>query len=473
MLAPLNCQPSPQLSTMPNSQSQPASRHVAVIGAGAGGIVVARELSREGHRVVVFERNSQIGGTWVYSPEIESDPLGVNPGRTRIHSSLYKSLRTNLPRELMGVRDYPFVPREGEDRDPRRFPGHREVLKYLEDFANEFGICELVRFRTEVVFVGLELGKWRIRFRCENGAVHEETFDAVVVCVGNFSLPRVAEIPGIDEWPGEQIHSHNYRSPEPFRGKVVVVIGYSSSGTDISQELIGVAKEIHIACKSAKTELLDTQSSINSVSLHPMIESVHKDGRVVFQDGCIVSVDVILHCTGYKYDYPFLETNGIVTVNENRVGPLYKHVFPPALAPGLSFVGLPFKAVPLPLFELQGNWVAGVLSNRIALPSKEEMLADVRAFYAALEASGKPKHLTHELGDSLPAYMNWLAATCGRPAYEEWRKEMYIATNINRLANLESFRDVWHDDELSRQAYEEFSKFTTNERSQNNSHMNV
>ena len=72
-----------------------------------------------------------------------------------------------------------------------------------------------------------------------------------------------------------------------------------------------------------------------------------------------------------------------------------------------------------------------------------------------------------------PAYMNWLAATCGRPAYEEWRKEMYIATNINRLANLESFRDVWHDDELSRQAYEEFSKFTTNERSQNNSHMNV
>lgn len=97
----------------------------------------------------------------------------------------------------MGVRDYPFVPREGEDRDPRRFPGHREVLKYLEDFANEFGICELVRFRTEVVFVGLELGKWRIRFRCENGAVHEETFDAVVVCVGNFSLPRVAEIPGI------------------------------------------------------------------------------------------------------------------------------------------------------------------------------------------------------------------------------------------------------------------------------------
>ena len=188
----LNFLPSPQPTTMQQS------RRVAVIGAGAGGLVSARELSREGHHVVVFERNTQIGGTWVYSPEIESDPLGIDPNRTRMHSSLYKSLRTNLPRELMGVRDYPFVPREGEDRDPRRFPSHPEVLKYLEDFANEFGICKLVRFRTEVVFAGLEeVGKWRVEFRCENGDVDYDIFDAVVVCVGNYSEPHVAEIPGM------------------------------------------------------------------------------------------------------------------------------------------------------------------------------------------------------------------------------------------------------------------------------------
>lgn len=45
----------------------------------------------------------------------------------------------------------------------------------------------------------------------------------------------------------------------------------------------------------------------------------------------------------YKYHFPFLETNGIVTVDDNRVGPLYKHIFPPAFAPSLSFVGLPWK----------------------------------------------------------------------------------------------------------------------------------
>ena len=57
------------------------------------------------------------------------------------------------------------------------------------------------------------------------------------------------------------------------------------------------------------------------------------------------------------------------------------------------------QVIPFPLFELQSNWVAGVLSKRIALPSKEEMLADVKAFYEDLEALGKPKHRTHLLGD--------------------------------------------------------------------------
>ena len=50
-----------------------------------------------------------------------------------------------------------------------------------------------------------------------------------------------------------------------------MLIGYSSSGTDICQELIGVAKEIHIAWRSAKTELLDTESINSNVSFHPMV----------------------------------------------------------------------------------------------------------------------------------------------------------------------------------------------------------
>ncbi|RYR59866.1 hypothetical protein Ahy_A05g025832 isoform E [Arachis hypogaea] len=183
------------------------TRHVAVIGAGAAGLIAARELRREGHHVVVFERGKQVGGTWVYTPESESDPLGVDPKRRVVHSSLYDSLRTNLPRECMGVRDYPFERREGKDRDPRRFPGHREVLMYLQDFAADFGIGEVVRLQTEVVIAGLvEEGKWRVRsrpsnynrMRSDDCDCVDEIYDAVVVCSGHYVQPRIADnIPGL------------------------------------------------------------------------------------------------------------------------------------------------------------------------------------------------------------------------------------------------------------------------------------
>lgn len=177
-----------------------SSKRVAVIGAGAAGLVTAHELRQEGHEVVVLERENQLGGTWVYSPNTEADPLGLDRSRNCVHSSLYSSLRTNLPREVMGFRAYPFVAKNGSQRDARRFPGHREVLEYLKDFADEFGIIEMVRFRTGVCHVRLaDDGKWKVKSkRKEEGDLEkfDEVYDAVVVCNGHYTEPRIAEIPG-------------------------------------------------------------------------------------------------------------------------------------------------------------------------------------------------------------------------------------------------------------------------------------
>jgi cation diffusion facilitator CzcD-associated flavoprotein CzcO len=176
------------------------SLQVAVIGAGMAGLLTARELKREGHRVIVFEKSNRLGGTWVYDPRVETDPLGLDQGREIVHSSMYRSLRVNLPSRLMGFLDYPFSQKEGGD--PREFPGHEEVLRYLEDFALDFELVEFIRFGHEVVRVeGVSevSHEWVIesRTRESKSKVEEEVFEAVVVCNGHHTEPRIADFPGI------------------------------------------------------------------------------------------------------------------------------------------------------------------------------------------------------------------------------------------------------------------------------------
>ncbi|KAK6947602.1 Flavin monooxygenase-like [Dillenia turbinata] len=453
--------------TIPNpSTIKPKiSSNVAIVGAGAAGLTAARELRLEGHHVVVFERESKIGGLWLYEPNTDSDPLGIDPNRKIVQSSLYDSLRTNLPRESMGFQAYPFVETGLKDRDQRRYPGHKEVLDYLEDYAKVFRVSELVRFKTEVVRVRMvEGGKWEVKWRgLEKRVDVVEVFDAVVICNGHHTEPRLASIPGSDKWPGKQMHSHNYRVPDPFRDQVVILIGSSASASDICRDIAGVAKEVHVASRSVADQTFHILPGHENIWLHSMIRTAHQDGSVAFGNGRIVNADVIMHCTGYKYHFPFLETNGIVTVDDNRVGPLYLHVFPPALAPSLSFVGLPLDVAPFPLCECQSKWVAGVLSGRISLPSMEKMMESIKVFYTKLGASGIPKHYTHNMETYQFEYNDWLAGQCGCPGIEEWRRQMYYASSKRQLAKPETFRDEWEDQEWILQAYEDFKQRAAND----------
>ncbi|KAJ6308296.1 hypothetical protein OIU76_017970 [Salix suchowensis] len=350
---------------------------------------------------------------------------------------------------------------------------------YLKDFASEFGIEEIVRFDTEVVHVGPvkdDIGKWTVRSKRKiRDDVREvrfwismlmRRFMMLLLSVMDITLNLVfAQIPGISSWPGKQMHSHNYRTPEGFQDQVAILIGSSASSFDLSREIAGVAKEVHVTSRSVADETYQEQPGFDNIWLHSMIESAHADGSVVFRNGRVVVADIIIHCTGYKYHFPFLDTNGIVTMDDNRVAPLYKHVFPPVLAPWLSFVGLPWKVVPFPLFELQTKWIAGVLSGHIALPTPEEMMEDVKAFYLTLEASNIPKYRTHNLGVCQFEYDNWLASQCGCPGIEEWRVQMYDAAGKSKLLRPEIYRDELDDDDLVLEAYADFKKYTSKSQS--------
>ncbi|RLM84324.1 hypothetical protein C2845_PM04G05000 [Panicum miliaceum] len=392
---------------------------VCVVGAGMSGLAAARELRREGLAVTVMEQRGDVGGQWLYDPRTDGgDPLGA-AAPVKVHSSVYASVRLISPRECMGFSDFQFVPRPG--RDARRFPGHREVLRYLRDFCAAFGLADAVRINIRVVRVAMaprEAGgggpgcsdvKWLVRSvrldpgRGEEGWPTEEVFDAVVVANGHYSQPRLPSIEGMEVWPRRQLHSHSYRVPDPFRGEAVVVVGCGESGLDVATELCGVAKEVHLVAKSVEdattpspmmSKLLANHAGIR---LHPPVDRLREDGTVAFANGSVAVADTVIYCTGYTYSIPFLDTAGLVTVDGSRVGPLYEHTFPPSLAPSLSFVGVPMRVFAPWFFEAQARWAALALSGRAALPPEEEMLRAVREDYRAREAAGVPAYHTHAI----------------------------------------------------------------------------
>ncbi|KAI9115489.1 hypothetical protein K1719_013808 [Acacia pycnantha] len=253
----------------------------------------------------------------------------------------------------------------------------------------------------------------------------------------NYVSPR-----RIEKWSGYQIHSHNYRVPEPFRNQSVVVIGFGPSAFDISRDIATVAKEIHISTRTPNVKTMKLANH-DSIWQHPMVKCVSEDGLVVFEDGSSVSADAICYCTGYKYNYPFLNTNGIVTIDDNRVGPLYKHVFPPALAPWLSFIGIFEKGIIFQILELQSKWVARVLSGKVLIPTEKEMTKYVEEYYQKLEKLGIPKHFTHYLHFEEVGYSQWLAEESGLPPVDEWRERIH-AESIKKVRNKEDgYRDQW------------------------------
>ncbi|KAK7836307.1 flavin-containing monooxygenase fmo gs-ox-like 5 [Quercus suber] len=223
---------------------------------------------------------------------------------------------------------------------------------------------ELVRFETEVVQVVKlveeeESFKWKIKISAKDDnqttGVVEEIFDVVVACSGHYTQSRFPQIPSflvINEWAEKQMHSHNYRYPQPYQDQVYL----------------------------------------------KMVLYIFKMGAL-----SLLTSFYTAQGTNIIFLYLKVETN-VVTVDDNCVGPLYKHIFPPALALWLSFVGLPWK-------------ISGVLSNRFMLPSQEDMMEDVEAFYSSLEASSTPKPYTHCVGNNMVEYNNWLAGQCGGLIY--------------------------------------------------------
>ena len=367
--------PGEKPSRAPGGESAPV-RSVCVIGGGAAGIVTARHMRARGFDVTLFERSDDVGGLWRYGSETCKVFANVTQNLTKNHN------------RFAGLKPPASWP---------KYLGHEHTVRYLSAYVDAFALRPCIKVNHDVRSVarrddgGFEVvvedlsavsraekrdekredAKKKMAFLDANAGqkpVQQKTFhekrlvlrfDAVAVCAGQLSAPNVpddAAIPGLSGFPGEITHTSLYRTSAPFRGKRVLVVGVgAASGSDVAQDLCGVAAKTTLAARSHRwlvrrglsggrrsllTRITDwlpcslgllthlyaesipalrklartkgatdggdllAAAALGRVTIKPALVSVRGD-EVTFEDGSRDRFDVVIFATGFRRDLPF------------------------------------------------------------------------------------------------------------------------------------------------------------------------
>ena len=357
---------------------------VCVIGAGAAGLCSAKNAIDFGCEVTVFEQTDQIGGTWVYTDDVGKDKNGLD-----VHSSMYQGLLTNLPKEVMGYPTTPFP--EGDVS----YITSAEVLKYYQSYVAEFSLQQHIKLEHYVVRVHPLINKsWEVIVQdMKSKNFSSYIFDAVLVCNGHYNSPVMPVFKGKDLFQGRQLHSHDFRTAEIFRSKNVLIIGAGPSATDAIKDCSKYANQVVWSHHLENSPINDIS---NNVSQKPDVEEITRTG-VLFVDGSYQKCEVIIYCTGYKYSFPFLSSDCGIRCDNNFVRPLYKHCIS-INNPSLGFVGLVKSTCPNQVSDLQARFCLTFMTGRKEMPSKEEMIEDLKKDKCIRKERGffKPKY--HYIG---------------------------------------------------------------------------
>ncbi len=196
------------------------SLRVAVIGAGPSGLVAIKELLDEDHRPVGFEKRAAKGGNFNY-------PFGA----------AYSQMSLTVSQYFMAFSSFP-PPMDEE----RRLWQREQYRDYLERFAARFALDDHIHYETNVVKLSRDGDEFCVVTE-SRGQRATHRFDAVAICAGAHSIdrPRMPRFPGAETFSGELLHSAAYKSPDSFRGKRVVCVGFGETAADIATQISGVA----------------------------------------------------------------------------------------------------------------------------------------------------------------------------------------------------------------------------------------
>jgi putative flavoprotein involved in K+ transport len=288
----------------------PATFDVAVIGAGQAGLAIGYFLAGQGRRFVILDAADSIGAAW----------------RARWDSLV-----------LFTPRRYDSLPGLAFPGDPDGYPGRDEVIAYLEQYAETFGLP--IELNSAVQSLTAEDGRFVVEL--EDKSIEA---DQVVVATGPFQMPHVPELAGRLAPDVFQRHSTGYRNPSNVPDGTVLVIGGGNTGFQIAKEL-SATHRVHLAAGSRQTPLpqrlfgrdlfwwltkfglLDKtvdsrlgrrmrerdvligssprELKGHGVSLKP--RAVSSSRRTIsFADGSELEVDAVIWATGYRLDHSWI-----------------------------------------------------------------------------------------------------------------------------------------------------------------------
>lgn len=192
---------------------------VAIVGAGLSGLVMAHRLVQAGVSVVVFEKNAEVGGTW-----LENRYPGCRLDTSNFAYSFAFAQRNDWP--------YQYSPQG-------------EILNYLCEVASLYDLRKFIRFETEVEAMEFDQdeSKWTVTVKAAGQAASKQKFDVAILAVGQLNRPIIPKFAGSDEFEGPVFHSARWRDDVELRGKNVAVVGTGASAFQIIPAIAGeVAK---------------------------------------------------------------------------------------------------------------------------------------------------------------------------------------------------------------------------------------
>lgn len=200
----------------------PQSTSVAIIGAGLAGIAVALAAAEEGVQFEIFERNSEVGGTWL--------------------TTTYPGIGVDTPSA------YYSLSREVNPDWSSYYPQGAEYQAYLVKLADKHELRRHVRFNTEVeaLWWDEQRQQWEIHSRSAEGAETIDYATVVVTAAGYLNRPRFPDLKGRDTFGGTSIHSARWDPTLDLAGKKVAIIGAGCTAVQIVDACVGEVEHLTV-----------------------------------------------------------------------------------------------------------------------------------------------------------------------------------------------------------------------------------